>query len=88
MNRKPHFLDLETEQSEQNAQQVDEALGILKDDKEFEEFDKEDWSLAEEDTSDLHVWDQNWDPEGEVSDKLAEFLRTELAGLGYEASTN
>ncbi|TPP65967.1 Pre mRNA splicing factor ATP dependent RNA [Fasciola gigantica] len=79
---------LEPEQTEQNTKQVDEALGILKDDKEFEEFDKEDWSSAEEDASDLYVWDHNWDCEGEVSDQLTELLKIELTGLSHEAQTN
>ncbi|OON17919.1 hypothetical protein X801_06235 [Opisthorchis viverrini] len=66
---------MDPEPNEQDTKQVEEALGILKDDKEFEEFEKEDWTNEEEDTSDLKVWDYKWDTDGDTNDQFTEFLR-------------
>ncbi|KER32806.1 hypothetical protein T265_12762, partial [Opisthorchis viverrini] len=76
------------EPNEQDTKQVEEALGILKDDKEFEEFEKEDWTNEEEDTSDLKVWDYKWDTDGDTNDQFTEFLRTELMKLDFEVPQN
>nr|CAH8854166.1 unnamed protein product [Trichobilharzia regenti] len=70
-------------QSSQSAQRVEEAIGILKDDKEFEEFEKESWSTSEEETADLYVWDDKWDCEVELDDEFTEYLRCELTKLGH-----
>ncbi|CAH8287212.1 unnamed protein product, partial [Schistosoma turkestanicum] len=75
-----------SEQS-QDPEQVEEALGILKDDKEFEEFEKETWTTSEEEISDLHVWDDKWDCEVEVDDQFTEYLREELSKLGHLRET-
>ncbi|TNN13700.1 pre-mRNA-splicing factor ATP-dependent RNA helicase PRP16 isoform 2 [Schistosoma japonicum] len=59
----------------QDSEQVEEALGILKDDKEFEEFEKESWTASEEESSDLQVWDDKWDFDVEVDDQFTQYLR-------------
>ncbi|VDP50529.1 unnamed protein product [Schistosoma curassoni] len=59
----------------QDPEQVEEALGILKDDKEFEEFEKETWTASEEEISDLQVWDDKWDCEVEIDDQFTQYLR-------------
>ncbi|CAH8524946.1 unnamed protein product, partial [Dicrocoelium dendriticum] len=76
-----------SEQVPGSDEQVEEALGILKDDKEFEEFEKEDWLPNEEDPADLHVWDLKWDTDPDKDDTFAEYLRTELSKLGYEPAS-
>ncbi|CAH8573015.1 unnamed protein product [Heterobilharzia americana] len=77
-----------SDQSSQGAERVEEALGILKDDKEFEEFEKEFWSPSEEEASDLHVWDDKWDCEVDSDDQFTEYLRGELIKLGHSQNSN
>uniref|UniRef100_A0AA82N849 26S proteasome complex subunit SEM1 n=1 Tax=Schistosoma mansoni TaxID=6183 RepID=A0AA82N849_SCHMA len=72
----------------QDPEQVEEALGILKDDKEFEEFEKENWLTSEEEISDLQVWDDKWDYEVEIDDQFTQYLRQELTKLGHLHETN
>ncbi|CAH8566481.1 unnamed protein product [Schistosoma bovis] len=72
----------------QDPEQVEEALGILKDDKEFEEFEKETWTASEEEISDLQVWDDKWDCEVEIDDQFTQYLRQELTKLGHLHETN
>ncbi|BHF60829.1 26S proteasome complex subunit SEM1 [Sparganum proliferum] len=59
-----------------------ENLVIYKDENEFEEFNREEWTPNEEDASDLKVWDDTWD-QADIEDKFTDDLRHEMQRLGH-----
>ncbi|KAK2187351.1 hypothetical protein NP493_168g00061 [Ridgeia piscesae] len=60
-------------------------LGLLEEDDEFEEFPAEDWTGAEEDDTDVNVWEDNWDDD-DVEEDFSQQLRRELEKQGYKPS--
>lgn len=52
-------------------------LGLLEEDDEFEEFAAEEWTVVDEDQTDIHVWEDNWDDDT-VEDDFSHQLRAEL----------
>lgn len=58
-------------------------LGLLEEDDEFEEFPVEEWTAADEDQADIHVWEDNWDDDT-VEDDFSNQLRAELEKNGNQ----
>ena len=58
-------------------------LGLLEEDDDFEEFPSEKWDKNEEDTTDVNVWEANWDDDT-VEDDFSIQLRGELKNQGYK----
>jgi len=53
-------------------------LGLLEEDDEFEEFPAEEWDRKDEDSTDVNVWEDNWDDdtvEDDFSIQLSKFGR-------------
>ena len=72
--------------SENEADKKSVDLGLLEEDDEFEEFPSEKWDKTEEDTTDINVWEANWDDDS-VEDDFSTQLRTELGSQGYKMQT-
>ena len=61
-------------------------LGLLEEDDDFEEFPSEKWDKNEEDTTDVNVWEANWDDDN-VEDDFSIQLRSELKVQGFKMET-
>ena len=72
--------------SENEADKNSVDLGLLEEDDDFEEFPSEKWDKTEEDTTDVNVWEANWDDDN-VEDDFSTQLRTELGSQGYKMQT-
>jgi len=58
-------------------------LGLLEEDDEFEEFPAEEWDKKDEDSTDVNVWEDNWDDdtiEDDFSVQLSKFGRKRSLG--------
>jgi len=58
-------------------------LGLLEEDDEFEEFPAEEWDKKDEDSTDVNVWEDNWDDdtiEDDFSVQLSQFGRKRSLG--------
>ena len=64
-----------------NKKSID--LGLLEEDDDFEEFPSEKWDKNEEDTTDVNVWEGNWDDDN-VEDDFSTQLRGELKNQGFQ----
>ena len=64
-----------------NKKSID--LGLLEEDDDFEEFPSEKWDKNEEDTTDVNVWEGNWDDDN-VEDDFSTQLRGELKNQGFK----
>ena len=58
-------------------------LGLLEEDDDFEEFPSEKWEKNEEDTTDVNVWEANWDDDN-AEDDFSIQLRCELKNQGFK----
>merc|ERR1711973_19032 len=58
-------------------------LGLLEEDDEFEEFPAEEWDRKDEDSTDVNVWEDNWDDDT-VEDDFSVQLRGELQNQGVK----
>ncbi|KAJ3341581.1 hypothetical protein HDU93_004483 [Gonapodya sp. JEL0774] len=52
-------------------------LGLTEEDDEFEEFEVEDWTAADEDQDEASMWDDHWDND-DLDDEFTMQLRAEL----------
>merc|ERR1712029_706968 len=58
-------------------------LGLLEEDDEFEEFPAEEWDKKDDDSTDVNVWEDNWDDdtiEDDFSVQLSKFGRKRSLG--------
>ncbi|XP_019298199.2 26S proteasome complex subunit SEM1-like [Panthera pardus] len=63
------------------------GLGLLEEDEEFKEFPAEEWAgLGEDEDSDAHVSEDNWDDDS-VEDDFSNQLQPELDKHGYKMET-
>ena len=62
----------------EKAAAVDNHADVLEEDDEFEEFEQQEWSAAEQDVEDAQMWQDGWEDD-EDDDNFTRQLRAELA---------
>lgn len=67
------------------AKQLDEQNGpvgqkghLLENEDEFEEFEVDEWNMAQQDLNDDELWEQEWDDDAVGRDDFSQRLKAEL----------